>query len=95
MRKAGVSASNASVSFHALPWRIWLMLALSVFAIVATWWFHPRSKAADSGPAVTGQLNVSIAISFALLLVSDPALASRRWGAPWLASGAIILALKR
>ena len=90
-----LAASNASFSLRAFPWRIWLMLALSVFAIVAAWWFHLLNGTAESSPAMADRLNVPIAIGFALLLLSDPALRSRGWSALLLVGGAMILARKQ
>jgi uncharacterized membrane protein len=90
-----LAANKANVSWNALPWRIWLMLALSVFAIAAAWRFHFRDSTAESGPAMADRLNVPIAVAFAVLLLSDPSLRSQSWGMLLIVSGAIILALKQ
>lgn len=90
-----LAASNASFSLRALPWRIWLMLALSVFAIAAAWWFHLRSSAAESGPAIADRLNVLIAILFAALWLSVDSAPRPGLGVLLLISGTLILAWNR
>jgi len=89
------AASNASFSLGALPWRIWLMLALSVFAILAALWFYIRGAPTESGPAMADRLNIPIAIAFALLLLSDASLRSQGWATLLIVSGAVILAWKQ
>lgn len=90
-----LAASNVEFSMRALPWRIWLMLVLSGFAIGAAWWFHFTHRGIETTPATADRLNVPIAISFALLLLSDPASQSKGWEEILLVGGAIILARKR
>lgn len=43
-----LAASNTSPSLKEWPWRIWLMLALSAFAIGPAWWFHWQNRATAS-----------------------------------------------
>lgn len=90
-----LAATSASFSLSALPWRIRLMLALSVFAIAAAWWFHWRGNAEQTGPAFADRLNVLIAILFAALWLSDDSASRPGLGVLLLISGTVILAWNR
>jgi uncharacterized membrane protein len=91
-----VYLGNRPVCWPVLSWRVWLMLALSVAAMVLAWALHlMESKMAAPAPvARADRINVYIATGIAVLLIlgSGP----QRYGfAVLLVSGTIILALRR
>jgi transporter family protein len=88
--------ANSPISWPDLSWRLWLMLALSVFASVLAWtlYFRELSARAPAPVARADKINVFIAAAFAILLIlgSSP---QRYAFALSLISGATILALRR
>jgi len=86
-----------SVSMSTLSWRVWLMLALSGFAIGLAWSLHFRGRksAEPCSVALADKINVFIAAAFALLLFLGPS--GQRYGvaALMLIAGAAILAWNR
>jgi uncharacterized membrane protein len=81
----------------ALSWRVWLMVALSGFAVGLAWSLHFRGcKSAETcSGALADKINVFIAAAFALLLFLGPS--GQRYGgaALMLIAGAAILAWNR
>jgi uncharacterized membrane protein len=87
---------NRPVYWPALSWRVWLMLALSVAAVVLAWALHMmESKLAAPAPmASADSINVYIAAAIAVLLILGPS-PQRYVFAVLMVSGTIILALRR
>ncbi|MBI2926698.1 MAG: EamA family transporter [Verrucomicrobia bacterium] len=85
------------VAFPALSWRVWLMLALSVFAAGQAWWLHFRAPklAEPASVAAADRINVFVAAAFALLLLLSPSARQYGVGALLVVTGAIVLALNR
>jgi transporter family protein len=88
--------ANGPISWPDLSWRMWLMLALSVFAVALAWTLHFLELNAGSPAPVAraDKINIFIAAAFALLLIlgSSP---QRYAFALSLISGATILAFRR
>jgi uncharacterized membrane protein len=92
----GYSAAPPN-SIANLPFRVWVMLALSVLAIGVAWWLHYREPqvAESAGPALADRINVFFAAAFALILFLGPAADHHRLDGLLLIVGAFILTRSR
>ena len=87
---------NHPVCWPELSWRVWLMLALSVAAVVLAWALHLMEARMAAPPPVAraDSINVYIGAGIAVLLILGPS--PQRYGfAVLLVAGTIILASRR